>query len=69
MSRAAPSVMPARAASAPIRARRAEYAADFGALDAVLAAGNRRANTLADQTLAAVHAAMGTGGLPTGRAG
>lgn len=43
---------------APIRARRAELVADPGYLRDVLAAGNRRANDIADQTLSEVRAAM-----------
>ncbi|RJL33528.1 tryptophan--tRNA ligase [Bailinhaonella thermotolerans] len=44
---------------APIRARRAEYAADRAHLREVLAAGDRRANEIARATLAEVHEAMG----------
>ncbi|MFD0691474.1 tryptophan--tRNA ligase [Actinomadura fibrosa] len=44
----------------PIRARRAELAADRAHLRAVLAAGNARANAVADATLAEVRAAMAT---------
>ena len=44
----------------PIRTRRAEFAADQGYLAQVLAEGNATANSIADQTLAAVKAAMGT---------
>ncbi|MBW8485367.1 tryptophan--tRNA ligase [Actinomadura parmotrematis] len=43
----------------PLRARRAEFAADPGELLRVLAAGNARANEVADATLAEVRAAMG----------
>ena len=44
---------------APIRARRAELAADPGYLDDVLAAGNAKANAVADATLLEVRQAMG----------
>ena len=44
---------------APIRARRAELEADPGYLADVLAAGNERANQIADATLAEVRQAMG----------
>ncbi len=44
---------------APLRARRAELAADPGHLRAVLADGNARANAIADATLAEVRTAMG----------
>jgi tryptophanyl-tRNA synthetase len=44
---------------APIRARRAELEADPGHLIEVLAAGNARANEVADATLAEVRSAMG----------
>ncbi|WP_327171806.1 tryptophan--tRNA ligase [Streptomyces sp. NBC_01336] len=44
---------------APLRARRAEYARDMGYVRAVLRAGNERANTIADATLAEVREAMG----------
>jgi tryptophanyl-tRNA synthetase len=44
----------------PIRARRAELAADPGYLRSVLARGNAVATTVADRTLAEVAAAMGT---------
>jgi tryptophanyl-tRNA synthetase len=44
---------------APIRARRAEYAADLGYVRSIIRAGNERANAIADQTLAEVRAAMG----------
>lgn len=44
---------------APIRARRAELAADPGHLVAVLDEGNARANAVAEQTLGEVRAAMG----------
>ncbi|BAW92688.1 tryptophan--tRNA ligase [Actinomyces sp. Chiba101] len=43
---------------APIRARRAELAADEGRLLSVLARGNERANEVAEETLRAVRAAM-----------
>ena len=43
---------------APIRARRAELAADEGHLLDVLHAGNERANEAADRTLDAVRTAM-----------
>ncbi|HEX9035061.1 MAG TPA: tryptophan--tRNA ligase [Streptosporangiaceae bacterium] len=44
----------------PVRARRAELAADPGYLRAVLAAGNERARLIAARTLADVREAMGT---------
>ncbi|MBW5252557.1 tryptophan--tRNA ligase [Streptomyces sp. P01-B04] len=44
---------------APLRARRAEYARDMGYVRSVLRAGNERANTIADATLAEVREAMG----------
>ena len=44
----------------PIRARRAELAADRGYLREVLRAGNRRANELAEETLGAVRRLMHT---------
>ncbi|MEV6205892.1 tryptophan--tRNA ligase [Kitasatospora sp. NPDC051914] len=44
----------------PIRARRAELAADRGFLRDVLRNGNERANKVADTTLAEVREAMGT---------
>jgi len=44
----------------PIRARRAELAADVGYLRSVLARGNAVARTIADRTLAEVAMAMGT---------
>ena len=44
---------------APIRARRAELAADEGFLLGVLHAGNERANAVANETLEAVRTAMG----------
>ena len=44
---------------APIRARRAELAADPGYLNDVLAAGNAKANAVADATLLEVRQAMG----------
>ncbi|MBK7820352.1 MAG: tryptophan--tRNA ligase [Tessaracoccus sp.] len=43
---------------APLRARRAELAANPGYLEGVLAAGNARANEIADQTLDEVRSAM-----------
>ena len=43
---------------APIRARRAELAADPGYLAQVLASGNRRATEVADRTLDEVREAM-----------
>lgn len=43
---------------APLRARRVELAADPGYLEGVLAAGNARANEIADQTLDEVRSAM-----------
>ncbi len=43
---------------APIRARRAQYAADRGHLRQVLREGNERARDIADTTLAEVRAAM-----------
>lgn len=43
---------------APIRARRAQLAADPGYLRAVLAEGNERANAIADETLRAVRELM-----------
>ena len=43
----------------PLRARRAESAADAGIVRDVLAAGSARANVLADATLAAVQDALG----------
>ncbi|MFC9973684.1 tryptophan--tRNA ligase [Spirillospora sp. NPDC127200] len=43
----------------PIRARRAEYAAEPGELLRVLAEGNARAGAVADRTLAEVREAMG----------
>ena len=43
---------------APIRARRAELAADEGHLLDVLHAGNERAKEVADRTLDAVRTAM-----------
>jgi tryptophanyl-tRNA synthetase len=43
---------------APIRARRAEFAADPGYLRAVLTAGNERATAIADDTLCAVRELM-----------
>ncbi|GAA2240919.1 MULTISPECIES: tryptophan--tRNA ligase [Kitasatospora] len=43
----------------PIRARRAEFAADRAHLRAVLRAGNERANACADTTLAEVRQVMG----------
>jgi len=44
----------------PIRARRAEFAADRDYLAQVLAAGNATATEIADRTLAEVRTAMGT---------
>ena len=44
----------------PIRARRAEFAADQSYLEQVLAAGNATATGIAESTLAEVRAAMGT---------
>ncbi|WLQ49451.1 tryptophan--tRNA ligase [Streptomyces poriferorum] len=44
---------------APLRARRAEYARDMGYVRSVLRAGNERANTIADATLAEVREVMG----------
>ena len=43
---------------APLRARRAELAADPAYLEGVLAAGNAKANEIADQTLDEVRSAM-----------
>ena len=43
---------------APIRARREELVADPGHLESILAAGNERANAIADQTLDEVRTAM-----------
>ena len=43
----------------PIRARRAELEQDMGYIRDVLADGNRRANEIADATLAEVREAMG----------
>ncbi|WP_327351277.1 tryptophan--tRNA ligase [Streptomyces sp. NBC_01304] len=45
---------------APLRARRAEYAADRAFLRKILRAGNERANEVAEQTLSEVRRAMGT---------
>ena len=45
----------------PIRARRAEFAADVGLLRDVLREGNARAAAIASRTLTGVHALMGTG--------
>jgi tryptophanyl-tRNA synthetase len=45
----------------PIRARRAEFAADVPLLRAVLREGNARAAAIAARTLTGVHALMGTG--------
>ncbi|QKW44023.1 tryptophan--tRNA ligase [Streptomyces microflavus] len=45
---------------APVRARRAEYAADLTYLRSVLRAGNERANAVAEATLEEVREAMGT---------
>ncbi|MER5275322.1 tryptophan--tRNA ligase [Streptomyces sp. NPDC002809] len=44
---------------APMRARRAEYAAELGYVRSVLRAGNARANAIADATLTQVRQAMG----------
>jgi tryptophanyl-tRNA synthetase len=44
----------------PIRARRTEYATDRSYLRRLLAAGNDKANTIAEQTLAQVRTVMGT---------
>jgi tryptophanyl-tRNA synthetase len=44
----------------PIRMRRAQYATDRGHLRAVLAAGNEKANSIAEQTLTEVRASMKT---------
>jgi tryptophanyl-tRNA synthetase len=43
----------------PIRARRAELAADPGYLRGILREGNARARVIADRTLSEVRAAMG----------
>ncbi|MEW2191524.1 tryptophan--tRNA ligase [Streptomyces microflavus] len=45
---------------APVRARRAEYAADLTYVRSVLRAGNERANAVAEATLEEVREAMGT---------
>lgn len=45
---------------APVRARRAEYAADLTYVRSVLRAGNERAAALAERTLEEVREAMGT---------
>jgi tryptophanyl-tRNA synthetase len=45
---------------APIRARRADYAADLGHVRKIIQVGNERANAVADATLAEVRSAMGT---------
>ncbi|ARI53563.1 tryptophan--tRNA ligase [Streptomyces sp. S8] len=45
---------------APVRARRAEYAADLTYVRSVLRAGNERAAAVADRTLEEVREAMGT---------
>lgn len=45
---------------APVRARRAEYAADLTYVRSVLRAGNERAEAIAEQTLEEVREAMGT---------
>ncbi|SCD49321.1 tryptophan--tRNA ligase [Streptomyces sp. DvalAA-19] len=45
---------------APVRARRAEYAADLPYVRSVLRAGNERAAALAERTLEEVREAMGT---------
>lgn len=44
---------------APIRARRADYAADLGYVRSIIRDGNKRANAIADQTLVEVREAMG----------
>ena len=44
---------------APIRERRAELMADPGYIHDILAEGNRRANEIAEATLAEVREAMG----------
>ncbi|GAA3436999.1 tryptophan--tRNA ligase [Kutzneria kofuensis] len=45
---------------APMRARRADYAADTGYVRKIIQIGNERANAIADATLAEVRTAMGT---------
>ncbi|MFJ6441256.1 tryptophan--tRNA ligase [Streptomyces sp. NPDC091649] len=45
---------------APVRARRAEYAADLSYVRSVLRAGNERADAVAEATLEEVREAMGT---------
>jgi len=45
---------------APMRARRAAYAADLAYVRKIIRVGNERANAIADQTLAEVRQAMGT---------
>ncbi|QUQ67959.1 tryptophan--tRNA ligase [Kutzneria sp. CA-103260] len=45
---------------APMRARRAAYAADLTYVRKIIQVGNERANAIADQTLAEVRQAMGT---------
>jgi tryptophanyl-tRNA synthetase len=45
---------------APMRARRADFAADMTYVRKIIQVGNERANAIADQTLAEVRAAMGT---------
>jgi tryptophanyl-tRNA synthetase len=45
---------------APIRARRAAYAADLSYVRKIIQVGNERANAIADQTLREVREAMGT---------
>lgn len=45
---------------APLRARRAEYAADLSYVRSVLREGNERANAIAEHTLEEVREAMGT---------
>lgn len=45
---------------APVRARRAEYAADLAYVRSVLREGNERANAVAERTLEEVREAMGT---------
>jgi tryptophanyl-tRNA synthetase len=53
----------------PLRATRAELAADPGYLRQVLRDGNARASVVASRTLAEVHALMGTGHAATDRHG
>ncbi len=45
---------------APMRARRAAYAADLSYVHKIIQVGNERANAIADQTLQEVREAMGT---------